>query len=985
MKKATLFLLLISLNTLTTAQTPIIEKLKKELKNHTKQDTIRVNRLNDLSGNQYLPKDEKRKFADEALAISKKINYKRGKGYALSILAGVEFSDGNIEKGRSLIQQADSLTLKTEDIILRVMILRRKSFFETDKKKKEILLMEADTLAKISENLYWQAIILVTRADINSNLQENIDLRQRADSLIQLAGDLEFQAYNLGYLAYFISTIDQAEYLFSKADSLAKETGNLLLLSDIEGWTGSYYLSNKSDFAKGMEYYLKSLRTAESSKDTLRLIQSWINLGTLYSYMGDQVHALEYFEKAEEANKRQHNLYLEYSLQTSIGERYRLMDKYPEAIKAYNKAIELAKRNNYFGYVVNSNLADVYTRMDSLSLAFYYAFLSLKRAQELGDISINGWIDGILSRAYFKKNMMDSAVYYGILGLKASIESGTIEFMRDNSLALANAYAAKKDFKNAYENHLLYVNYRDSMMNAEVRNRTSVQQYTFNLDKKEAEISVLHEQKKGQRNLLIGAMVLLSLILAIASLLLRNNRQKQKANRLLEKQKQEIDEKAQELARQKNNVELLSNIGQKITASLSVEKIIGTVYDNINKLMDANVFGIGIYNDELKRLEFPSTYENGEPLPFYSNDIADKNRFGSVCFTRGEEIAIGDLDKDYGDYIQKVPTPHEGGNPVSIIFLPLITKGKKLGVITVQSFQKNAYSDYQLFMFRNIATYAAIAIENAESYETLHKTFSTLKATQNQLIQSEKMASLGELTAGIAHEIQNPLNFVNNFSDVNMELIEEMKEELTKNNFAQAQEIAADIKQNLEKISHHGKRADSIVKGMLQHSRTNTGTKELIDINALADEYLRLSYHGLRAKDKSFNASFKTDFDETLNKIKIIPQDIGRVFLNVLNNAFFAVKEKKLQSKNGYEPTVLMRTKNAGNFVEITVKDNGNGIPREALEKIFQPFFTTKPTGQGTGLGLSLSYDIIRAHGGQLDVTTKENEYSEFKIVLPFT
>ena len=268
---------------------------------------------------------------------------------------------------------------------------------------------------------------------------------------------------------------------------------------------------------------------------------------------------------------------------------------------------------------------------------------------------------------------------------------------------------------------------------------------------------------------------------------------------------------------------------------------------------------------------------------------------------------------------------------------------------------------------------------NEEIENALHQ----LRSTQTQLIQSEKMASLGELTAGIAHEIQNPLNFVNNFSEVNEELLKELKTEADKGNLEEVKAIANDIIFNSEKINHHGKRADAIVKGMLQHSRSSSGVKEPTDINALTDEYLRLSYHGLRAKDKSFNATMKTDFDDSIGKINIIPQDIGRVILNLINNAFYAVDEKKKQIQNVYEPTVSVSTKKNNGKVEIKVCDNGNGIPQKVLDKIFQPFFTTKPTGQGTGLGLSLSYDIIKAHGGELKVETKEGEGSKFIIQLP--
>ncbi len=275
--------------------------------------------------------------------------------------------------------------------------------------------------------------------------------------------------------------------------------------------------------------------------------------------------------------------------------------------------------------------------------------------------------------------------------------------------------------------------------------------------------------------------------------------------------------------------------------------------------------------------------------------------------------------------------------------------------------------------------------------EELQHALDELKATQSQLIHSEKMASLGELTAGIAHEIQNPLNFVNNFSEVSNELIDEMNDELSKGDINGAKEIANDIKQNLEKINHHGKRADAIVKGMLQHSRSSSSVKEPTDINALADEYFRLAYHGLRAKDKSFNATMKDDFDQTIGNINVVPQDIGRAILNLITNAFYAVTEKKtLRQAQGsagqpYEPTVSVSTKKVNNKVVIKVADNGNGIPQKVVDKIFQPFFTTKSTGQGTGLGLSLSYDIIKAHGGEIKVENKEGAGATFVILLPIT
>lgn len=347
----------------------------------------------------------------------------------------------------------------------------------------------------------------------------------------------------------------------------------------------------------------------------------------------------------------------------------------------------------------------------------------------------------------------------------------------------------------------------------------------------------------------------------------------------------------------------------------------------------------------------------------YQAEIKNQSAFQKQSFK--DQMKVKELEQEKASYQSKIRTNILAGGLFTLLVIAF-------------------------FLFRNNRQKQKANNLIAQQKEKVESTLQELKSTQSQLIQSEKMASLGELTAGIAHEIQNPLNFVNNFSELNKELLVEMKDEMDKGNIVDAKVIADDVIANQEKINHHGKRADAIVKGMLQHSRSSTGIKEPTDINALADEYLRLAYHGLRAKDKSFNATMKTDYDESIGNINIISQDIGRVILNLITNAFYVVTEKKKQAgenlptgQAGYEPTVTVSTKKAGGKVLVSVKDNGNGIPQKILDKIFQPFFTTKPTGQGTGLGLSLSYDIVKAHGGEIKVETKEGEGSEFIIQLP--
>ncbi len=396
----------------------------------------------------------------------------------------------------------------------------------------------------------------------------------------------------------------------------------------------------------------------------------------------------------------------------------------------------------------------------------------------------------------------------------------------------------------------------------------------------------------------------------------------------------------------------------------------------------------------------------------YNNETQVQREFNKAIKERPEFFAKTYTGKVMKDYFKALMGTGNSFNPEIVAFMKTCT-----GFTTTLTFMKNSgiqlirYSEEAfskednavIVRFGRVFEQAYIRfldLQKAEEQTLLaqqnlirlqtqkqraEEALSELQQTQTQLIQSEKMASLGELTAGIAHEIQNPLNFVNNFSEVSKELLEEMKEEIENGDFEEVKAIMEDVIQNLEKINHHGKRADGIVKGMLQHSRSSTGTKEPTDINALADEYLRLAYHGLRAKDKSFNAELITDFDESIEAVNVIPQDIGRVILNLITNAFYATNERKQVTKyESFKPTVSVCTKKTEESVQIWVKDNGKGIPKNIVDKIFQPFFTTKPTGQGTGLGLSMSYDIVtKGHGGELKVETNEGEGSVFTIVLP--
>ena len=416
----------------------------------------------------------------------------------------------------------------------------------------------------------------------------------------------------------------------------------------------------------------------------------------------------------------------------------------------------------------------------------------------------------------------------------------------------------------------------------------------------------------------------------------------------------------------------------------TIDSIIDSTYDKVNGLMEASVFAIGIYNEEKKRIDFPGGKEKGVSLPFWSVSLNEEG-YASYCFKNNIDVFISDHDREYKKYLPALPNAKVGENVASVIYLPLIYKGTPIGVITVQAFKKNAYTQYQVSVLKIISAYVAIAIENAEAYKKLNLLLHTLKETQAQLIQFEKMASLGQLTAGIAHEIKNPLNFITNFSELSRELVDDF---LSAKSEDEKKEFAGYLKANLSKINEHGKRADSIVKNMLAHSRGKAGEKQVTDINQLCDEIFNLAYHGMRASVPDFNCEMKKEFDQALPKINIIPQDISRVLLNLFSNAFYAVKEKSNKEQQqgvlNYLPQVLLKTKFFNDSVSIAIRDNANGIPEDIREKIFEPFFTTKPTGQGTGLGLSISYDIVtKGHRGELKVESKPGEFTEFIIRLP--
>lgn len=453
----------------------------------------------------------------------------------------------------------------------------------------------------------------------------------------------------------------------------------------------------------------------------------------------------------------------------------------------------------------------------------------------------------------------------------------------------------------------------------------------------------------------------------------------------------ELKEKNEELDKSFNNIKTLSELGRKITSTLKISDIREIVYSAVNSLLDASVFIIMINNEKEERLDCILSMEKSQSLDLFSVSMKEKNRFPVWCARHKKPVFMNDVDIEFIKYVPFRAAPKAGEYISSLIYLPLVVEDRLIGVISAQSFKKNAYSRQDFDIFSNLANYVAIAISNAASYEEIRKANKELKDTQAQLIQAEKMASLGQLTAGIAHEIKNPLNFINNFADLSVGLTDEIKEEIEKQvqryekeDYEYLIEIVGDLNQNCKKINEHGRRADSIVKGMLLHSRGKSGEMQKTDINALLAEYVSLAYHGMRAQDTSFNIKLESDYDNSLAPINVVPQNISRVFLNTVNNACYSTHEKKKERGDSFDPVVKVSTKDLGNKAEIRIRDNGKGISKENLDKIFNPFFTTKPTGKGTGLGLSLSFDIVvQEHRGELRVESTEGEFAEFIITIP--
>ena len=787
---------------------------------------------------------------------------------------------------------------------------------------------------RLSEEFYYQEGLAYALRNMGvchrylSNLEKALSLSFNAHEIFQAIKDKSGEAQaivSIGAIYYYMGDYDRSTEFLLKGLRLSEESGNKDALAYAYNGVGYNYGVVFSDYGKGLEYLEKALALSKdegASQDLEpRVLDS---MAEIYMNSGQMEKAFEASKQCLKIAEETSQKMIKGEALFTIGLQFFLQNRFNESKEYFLQSIANAREIKY--------------KVGEADCLLHFGKIAFLQG------------DSKKAKEYLSES----------LAVAEEIKARAIIYQAHE--ALAELYEREEDIQKFANHYKLFHQIKSEVIKDEQENKQKYLNIQFEMEKlqKEAEINRL-------------------------------------TNVVMKEKNEQLEKKTEELEQSYNSISVLSKIGRDITSTLDLDTILNTVYKNVNELMDATVFGIGIYKEEDNTIEYRLAIEEGKRYKPYKREMSDKSQLAVWCIENKKEVFINDIENEYSKYLKNIdytiPSTmllEDGSapkNPNSVIYLPLQVKNKIIGLISIQAYNKNAYTNHHLDILKTLASYTSAALYNATSFEDLQHTLNELKLTQEQLVQSEKMASLGELTAGIAHEIQNPLNFVNNFSEVNEELLAEMKDELDKGNIDDAKAIANDAIENQQKILHHGKRADAIVKGMLQHSRSSSGVKEPTDINALCDEYLRLSYHGLRARDKAFNATMKTDFDTSIGNINIIPQDIGRVVLNLLTNAFYVVDEKKKnpQPPEGgvYNPTVSISTKKMGDKVEIKVSDNGNGIPPKVLDKIFQPFFTTKPTGQGTGLGLSLSYDIVKAHGGEIKVESKENEGTTFIIQLP--
>lgn len=756
--------------------------------------------------------------------------------------------------------------------------------------------------------------------------------------------NLKCQLLTLLFICFCASIVQSQTKFIDSLDRLIKAENNDT--ARIKLINSKIYKLNQINLDSGLELARKNLANAQRINFTNGEAQSLLYMATNYSMRGDYPAAKHRLLRADSLLGRLQNSDLKGSLYSGFGMLYGIQSKYDSSAVYYKKAIDIyEKSDNKIGLGRSyGNLAISYQMQSNFPQALFYQQKSLKLSEDSNNKT---------SQAYVLMNMGNT---YEKLGDTIRSEQSFLKGME-----IARALGIRNVELYGYSN-IASLYYKQKKWG---------KSYTYAIKATDLAKSM------GDESIRAASM-------AKAALALMQNREYGNAEELATEAIKIADSAAQPLTIYQvysTKGRILSEQGKYKTAIPFLLKSITTIkkVDGYEDTIAETYAALSLCYEKIGRYNL--ALQNFKVSAQITDSIrADEN------IRKATELSMT-YDFEKKQAIAQAEQAKKDADAKRI-------KNRQLFVIAALGIIGLSILTIALILYKNNKRKQLANARLKRQKYKVEATLTELKATQAQLIQAEKMASLGELTAGIAHEIQNPLNFVNNFSELSNELMDEMNEEIEKRNLKEANTIAKDIKQNLDKIHHHGKRADAIVKGMLLHSRSNSGEKELTDINALCDEYLRLAYHGLRAKDKSFNAVLKTDLDPTIQQIKVTPQDMGRVLLNLITNAFYAVNTRFQQEKDKtgtanpvdsktYRPAVSISTEKRKNNIVIKIEDNGTGISKEILGKIFQPFFTTKPTGQGTGLGLSLSYDIVKAHGGKLEVKSREDKGTTFTIRLP--
>ncbi len=716
-----------------------------------------------------------------------------------------------------------------------------------------------------------------------------------------------------------------------------------------------YYMG---DYDKGLDYFEKGLQIGENADNKEAVTYAYNGAGYIYNLFGDLDKGLNYLHKSLLLSREIKNFVLEASILDSIAVAYLNDGQLDKAYETYKTCLHLSEQNHEKrnqGYAL-FGIGEILYKKNKPEEAKEYFLKSIEIHKSIG-YQI-GMAHSLLhiGRVFLNQNNLEDAAHYLQKSLKIGENIKAKVVIYEAHEAFSALYQSLKNFDKFVEHYKLYNKYKSEVFKDELESKQKFQ-------------NIQHEVEKLK--------------------------QEAEINRLTNVV---MKEKNEELEKSYNSVSLLSKIGQNITSTLNLETILKTIYKNVNEIMDATIFGIGILKQDGKNIEYRLSMEKGKRYQPYERSMEDKNQFSVWCIDNKSEVFINDIETEYSKYLPNMDmammnsAEMEDGSrpeePHSLIYLPLIVKDKIIGLISVQSYHKNAYTPYHLNILKTLASYASAALYNAQSYLALQNTLNELKITQEQLVQQEKLASLGQLTAGIAHEIKNPLNFVNNFSELSVELVEEARQEVKEKLTADSNPFTAildDIEANLKTIHKHGSRADSIVKSMLQHSRGGDGKLEPTALNALVKEYVNLAFHGMRAGKNPINVDIELQLDESIGEVPLIAEDFSRVILNLTNNAFDTMREKgiknsELKIKN-YSPRLTIRTKAENEKVAIEIEDNGSGIPEEMKDKILQPFFTTKKGTHGTGLGLSITNDIVKAHGGSLELYSQPGQ-SVFTIQL---